>query len=106
MLDPAYAQRDHRVLVSHESSSRDHWFEVMRSWWELVPDVRVVEFEPLAASGDRVMYRLGFEGHDALSGGVAGLVLYVVNRLRDGAITEADMFDDRAAAAALVEPSG
>ena len=47
LIDPAYQQVDHRALTD-SGVSRDDWTRLMWSWWDLVPDIRAVEFEILA----------------------------------------------------------
>jgi hypothetical protein len=98
-LHPDYTQVDHRALTD-SGVTRSDWEEVMRSWWELAPDMAAVEFEPLGETDDHCVYHVLFSGHDAVSGGTIEVAFYVVNGLRDDRFAIVDVFDDRDAALA------
>jgi SnoaL-like polyketide cyclase len=98
-LHPDFMQVDHRALTD-SGPTRSDWEELMRSWWEVVPDVAAVEFEQLGEDGSHFVYYVLFSGHDAVSGGTVEVAVYVVNLMRDNRFATGDVFDDRDAALA------
>ena len=96
---PDYEQVDHRALTV-SGGDRDEWAAWTRTWWEMVPDLVVREFEVLAEEGEHVAYLIVFAGHDAVTGGDMSGAFYVVGRYVDGQARRTELFDDRAAALA------
>src|SRR4051812_3347775 len=101
-LHPDYTQTDHRALTD-SGGNRSEWGEVSRAWWEVVPDVAAVEFEPLGEKGSVLVYHVVFSGHDAVSGGQAEAAFHIVVGVRDGLFASVDMFEDRDAALACFD---
>ena len=95
-LTPDFVQRDHRPLHQHVGT-REDWINALHGWAD-VGEARLRELEILGEAGDHHAYRLLFSGPDTLTGGPMELELFVLERLRDGRVCEADVFDDRDAA--------
>jgi hypothetical protein len=98
-LHPDYLQVDHRALTD-SGVTRSDWEQLMRSWWELAPDVAAVEFEPLADTDTICAYYIVFSGHDAVTGGSIEVAFWAVNGLREDRFANAEAFEDRDAALA------
>ena len=98
-MHPDWSQVDHRSF-SDSGVTLSDWEALMRSWWELAPDLAAVEFEPLGESGSHLLYYVLFSGHDTVSGGQIEAPTYIVVGVRDDLLATGEIFDDRHAALA------
>lgn len=97
-FDPAAVIRDQRHMASW-GGTREDWRTLMETWWELIPDGRLVELDVLVASDRHVLHFTRYQGTDSITGGPAEVAFYLVSRHdSDGRLLALDFFDDESSA--------
>src|SRR5687767_2218054 len=92
-LTDDFVQHDHRPLHQREGT-REDWKRALLAWKEVVrPSLQAIEL--LGVHDDTRAYRALFGGHDRLTGGTIEVEIFVVDRLRDNRVCEADLFDHK-----------
>jgi ketosteroid isomerase-like protein len=94
--------RDHRPMASW-SGTGDDYARMIKGFWELLPDGRVVRLDVLRAQEGLIAHGVLIGGTDTISGGYADVEFFCVTQNDGGPVKATDFYADEASAIARFE---